>query len=87
MCVSGMTYKKGVNTSGDDDMTVLLQIQMADAEDGDDGTSHTLSIGLHMGDVVAMLRKDIEVTRDFTEVPDILLEAELVNGTEIWEIR
>ena len=81
-----MTYKKGVYAEGDDDFMVVVQIQMADAHENEDASSGVVSIGLRMGDAIIMLRKDIEVTRDFSETPDILLEAEL-NDTHVWGIR
>ena len=74
---AGATFRKGTYEAEDDKFTVTVQIKMADALENTDGSNHSLSIGLSIGNVVAVLQKDITVMRTFTELPDIVLEAEL----------
>lgn len=69
--ILGLTYRRDTFTTGDDDVLLEFDIQMADCSISDNGTVHKLSIGNKVADYVFIYEHDVQVFRDGNERPDI----------------
>ncbi|XP_022252254.1 uncharacterized protein LOC106468206 isoform X3 [Limulus polyphemus] len=78
------THSLNISQEGDDDITVEVEIEMADHPLAEHASQHSVSLGVEAGAAFLLIEQPIEVVRDGTEVADIETSV-IVDNSKIYQ--